>query len=169
GQASLTINNVAVRIQSDGTNYHTIYISPVGNNAQNLVYASPNGASGAPRMRALVQADLPSGTPTAAVSPIQTQTSAGVTSTIFAASILNSAYGGNGNGTTDNSSAFTADCSANGEVYLPAGTFAITASSYTITCPVVFGSGATINFTQATVMNYCPVEAPPIQLFSFSG
>lgn len=62
GLASIVLpTHMVVMIQSDGTNYHSVAISPVGNNAANLVMASPNGATGLPNLRALVGADIPSG------------------------------------------------------------------------------------------------------------
>jgi hypothetical protein len=60
GQASITLPaKTVVQIECDGTNYHTIAVSPVGNNTANYVFASPNGFTGLPSMRALVLADLP--------------------------------------------------------------------------------------------------------------
>lgn len=62
GLASLSIQpHTAMLIEGDGTNYHSVVISPNGNNAANLVFASPNGSSGAPLMRALVAADINGG------------------------------------------------------------------------------------------------------------
>ena len=61
GAATLVVpSHTAVKIESDGTNYHSTMISPVSLNNQGLVYASPAAASGPPNMRALVATDIPS-------------------------------------------------------------------------------------------------------------
>lgn len=103
-----------------------------------------------------------------AVGPVAISSAGVITQ---AASLLNAAYGGNGNGTSDNSAAVTADCAANpSQIYLPAGAYAFT-SSYTVPCPMVFGAGATLVVpTGVTLtMDYCPVKAPPVTLFTLSG
>ena len=51
--------HTAIKIVSDGVNFHSLDISPVGNNAQDLIFASPCGSSGTPSMRALCAGDLP--------------------------------------------------------------------------------------------------------------
>ena len=51
--------NTVATVVSDGTNYRTSNVSYIANPAQNLVLASPNGASGVPSFRSLVAADLP--------------------------------------------------------------------------------------------------------------
>ncbi len=61
GGASLTMPaGTLLRIDSDGTNYHTTFIGTNTVQPGNLVYASPNGSSGMGYFRALVISDLPS-------------------------------------------------------------------------------------------------------------
>lgn len=72
GAASLVVPaGTVICLVSDGgtstTNYHTENISPLAFIAQNLVWASPNGTSGMPTFRALVLADLPTGSLTGIV------------------------------------------------------------------------------------------------------
>ena len=67
------------------------------------------------------------GTYSAVTSPITASSS----TLQFSASLLN--YGGNGNGTSDNSTAMTSACAANSEVWLPAGAYAFT-SNYAVSC-----------------------------------
>ena len=61
GAATLVVpSHTAIKIESDGANYHSTMISPVSLNTQGLVYASPASGSGPPNMRALVATDIPS-------------------------------------------------------------------------------------------------------------
>jgi hypothetical protein len=64
--------HTAVAFNSDGTNYHTTMITPVGNNTADLVFASPCASIGPPSMRALCLADLPAGATNPAVGAIGT-------------------------------------------------------------------------------------------------
>jgi hypothetical protein len=60
GQTTVVLPaKTSIKFQSDGTNYHSMMISPGSSNAQNLVYASPAAATGPPSMRALVGTDIP--------------------------------------------------------------------------------------------------------------
>jgi hypothetical protein len=86
----------------------------------------------------------------------------------FAASLLN--YSGNGNGSSDNSTAMTAACAANSEVWLPAGAFAFT-SNYALPCPLHFGTGATLVApTGVTVSGLVVGSAPPnVKILTVAG
>ena len=60
GQASIALfNQTLVTIVSDGANYHTTNIGTIANNSANLFFASPNGSTGLPSMRAIMVADVP--------------------------------------------------------------------------------------------------------------
>src|SRR5208282_5190780 len=97
----------------------------------------------------------------------------------FAASLLNYT-GANGNGSADNSTAMTAACAANSEVWLPGNadgslaTYNFTGSlpyTYSLPCPLHFGANARLGFPQGvTGSNLVVASAPPnVQLFTLGA
>ncbi len=88
GASTLVVQTHSVVLfGSDGTNYHTLIFSAVGNNAANLVFASPCGTSGTPNLRALCSADIPAsvaltGAPTS-TTPTTADNSTKIATTAF--------------------------------------------------------------------------------------
>lgn len=79
-------------------------------------------------------------------------------------------YGGDPTGTLDNSTAFTNDCAANGQVYLPNGNYYFSAN-YTIPCPTKFDGTAQLKIPTAVTVTLsgCPIAAPSSQLWTLTG
>src|SRR5208337_2785018 len=143
-----------IMIGSDGTNYHSLVFSPVGNNSADLVFASPCGSSGTPGMRTLCSSDIPSsvaltGVPTAPTASPGTNTTQ-LTTTAFAAA----------------SFAPLANPSFSGTVTIPtaavttfSGTpnFSGAATGQTATTSDNSTKLATTAFVQANLANYLPL------------
>src|SRR5208282_499236 len=115
-----------------------------------------------------------------ATSPIAVATGTTTPALTFAASILNPAYGGDGGGTNDNSTAMTAACAANSEVWLPGNadgslaTYNFTGSlpyTYSFPCPLHFGANARLGFPQGVKgSNLVVASAPPnVQLVTLGA
>ena len=120
----------------------------------------PNGTGGA---LTTVGCASGGGTYSAVTSPITAASS----TLQFSASLLN--YGGNGNGSTDNSTAMTSACASNSEVWLPAGAYAFT-SNYAVSCGLHFGAGATLVApTGITVTVNGKIDAPTVPIFTVAG
>ena len=177
GLPSLAVNKSVILVQSDGANYHTVSISPTGNNAQGLVYASPAASSGSPFMRALQFSDLPSGIVVESPSADQTITADNLnpaTSNTMQSLGLSTARWNASLGTADIKSmngvlnatdfpgadigaqvnnAIAALGTSGGQIYIPAGTYAFSNTIYLPPWVRLSGASATgtiLNWTATT-------------------